>query len=411
MSSRKGSAIAAAAAAAIGLSVLLAPAANAANPTIVVWADISKVDGIKAIAANYTAADVQVVNKANLKDSVDALKDAAGAPDIVVSAHDWIGGQSSNGIIVKLSVPAQTKAQFPPAVYNAFNYGGDQYGVPLSVENIAWVQNAAIMGKKCPTTLAGALATIAAYEKKTHKKLAEKISVPGNDPYHFFPLASGLGAFVFGTNDDGSLNPKSVGFDNPTFLKNVKKFLPVWQKTHLFSNFAGKGAGSGNWDPNNNYATGKAAVIFTGPWYSTQIDALKIKSVYCSFPSIVKGIVSRPFSGVQGLTVTKFADAHGVDAAAKAFVNFATTAANDTLYAKIANVLPANKAAKAPNKTLQGFANAGAVSIPMPNIPQMNSVWGFMSQGWAKSLAKTNPTNPVQAWKDATQNIRDAIKG
>jgi arabinogalactan oligomer/maltooligosaccharide transport system substrate-binding protein len=140
-------------------------------------------------------------------------------------------------------------------------------------------------------------------------------------------------------------------------------------------------------------------------------DTKGLKLTFCPFPTIVPGIKSVPFSGVQGLMITKFASAHGVEAQTKSFLNFVAGAAQQTKYATAAMAIPANKAAKAPTATLNGFKGAGIYAVPMPNIPQMNSVWDQLSSGWSKSLAKQNPSNPKTAWSDAASNVRDAVKG
>ena len=114
-----------------------------------------------------------------------------------------------------------------------------------------------------------------AYEKKSGVTLTEKISVPGNDPYHFYPVFSALGGFVFGRSANGALDPNKVGLDNKTFLANVAKYAPVWQKNGLFSNYAGKGAGAGGFDLKGNFQTGKSAVLWTGPWNAGKVFSLR----------------------------------------------------------------------------------------------------------------------------------------
>lgn len=413
----QGKLLAAGLVSALAIGTAAVPPAQAAEP-ILVWADLTKVNGLKQLAADFKKANpsvtINVVNKNGLKDALEKLTEPAGSPDIVIGAHDWIGNLSANQQIVRISVTPAVKAAFADDTLKAFSYGGKQYGMPMSVENISWIQNSAIMGTKCPATLNAALATIAAYEKK-NGKLVEKISVPGADPYHFYPVFSGLGGYVFGRTASGALDPNKVGLDNAKFLTNVAKYAPIWQKNGLFSNYAGKGAGAGGFDLKGNFQTGKSAVLWTGPWNAAKVFSLRdtkgLKLTFCPFPEIVPGIRSVPFSGVQGLMITKFAAAHGNEAQAKSFLNFVAGAAQQTKYAAAALVIPANKTAKAPTSTLNGFKVAGIYAVPMPNIPQMNSVWDQLGSGWSKSLAKLNPSNPKTAWSDAADNVRDAVKG
>jgi maltose-binding protein MalE len=414
----QGKLLAAGLVSALAIGTAAVPPASAAS-SILVWADGAKVTGLKKLAADFKKANpsvtINVVNKTDSKAALEKLTEPTGSPDIVIGAHDWIGNLSANSQIVKISVSPAVKASFATDTLKAFSYNGNQYGMPMSVENLAWIQNAKIMGNTCPATLAAALKTIAAYEAKSGVTLTEKISVPGADPYHFYPVFSGLGGYVFGRSANGALDPNKVGLDNAKFLTNVAKYAPIWQKNGLFTNYAGKGAGAGGFDLKGNFQTGKSAVLWTGPWNAAKVFSLRdvkgMKLVFCPFPSIVPGIKSVPFSGVQGLMITKFANAHGVEAQAKSFLNFVAGAAQQTKYAAAAMAIPANKSAKAPTATLNGFKNAGIYAVPMPNIPQMNSVWDQLSSGWSKSLAKQNPSDPKTAWSDAADNVRDAVKG
>jgi maltose-binding protein MalE len=291
----------------------------------------------------------------------------------------------------------------------------------MSVENIGWVQNTAIMGTTCPKTLDAALSKINAYNVKASaaKKLKQIIAVPGGDQYHHYPLISGLGGYNFGTKLNGSLDKNKVGLDNDLFMKNVAKFA-VWQKSKIFGNYDGQGFGL-----TTNYGKGLAAATFTGPWSTNDIVALSkrasnpIKSIVCPFPTFVSGIVVRPFSGVQGLMMTKWAgqSGHASVSAAQAFINYAGSVANQNTYAKYAGVIPANKGAKASGLTtahnvlLAGFKAAGTVATPMPNLPEAGAMWGAMGTALSKSLAKINPTKPATAWRQAAENLRDAVNG
>ncbi len=95
-----------------------------------------------------------------------------------------------------------------------------------------------------------------------------------------------------------------------------------------------------------------------------------------------------PFLGVQGLMVTKFAADHGVDSFAKDLVGnymmqpdaqLALAAANDRF--------PANSVAgaKVADKDVKAFGAASVGGVPMPNIPQMASVWGDLGSAWVRS--------------------------
>ena len=45
----------------------------------------------------------------------------------------------------------------------------------------------------------------------------------------------------------------------------------------------------------------------------------------------------------------------------------------------------------------------------MPNIPQMNSVWGDLGQAWVKSTKGAGATRATVAFKAAARAIADKI--
>jgi arabinogalactan oligomer/maltooligosaccharide transport system substrate-binding protein len=56
-----------------------------------------------------------------------------------------------------------------------------------------------------------------------------------------------------------------------------------------------------------------------------------------------------------------------------------------------------------------GIASKGGV--PMPNIPEMNSVWGDLGDAWVKSTKGAGATPAKVAFKTAAKNIRVKIAG
>lgn len=403
MSVRKARVAAIASALALGVSAMLAPTAGAATKTIIVWAGSDKAPGVIAAVKGYKAVTVKVVvhDEGKIRDDLKTVA-AKDAPDVIVGTHDWVGELSSNGSIIKLSLPAPVKAQFPASTVDAFSYNGSLYGLPISVESIAFLQNIAMVGDKCFPTLDAFLAKAA-----TVTGLTTPIQV-GNDAYHLYPMMSGLGGYVFGKKANGALDAGNIGLDTQALLKN-SSIIDGWQASGLFQNYLG------NYDGLTGlYGTGKAAAWMTGPWNTGAVKDMDskngIKTKFCTFPAVVAGIKAVPFSGVKGLMVTKFAAEHGVAAQAKTFVStFMSTVKSQNTYAKVVQANPANKAAKNPDPVLSGFGVTAATAVPMPNIPEMASVWGAMSDAWAKSLKKTDPTKAKTAFLQAASNIREAI--
>ena len=125
-------------------------------------------------------------------------------------------------------------------------------------------------------------------------------------------------------------------------------------------------------------------------------------------PKIAKPAV--PFLGVQGFMVTKFANDHGVGGAATDLVtNFIATASAQTQLAAANGRPPANVQAKSSDPVLREFSAASKGGVPMPNIPQMASVWNDLGQAWVKSMNGAGATKAAVAFKAAARAIADKI--
>ena len=72
---------------------------------------------------------------------------------------------------------------------------------------------------------------------------------------------------------------------------------------------------------------------------------------------------------------------------------------------------PANSRAAAEYKaTIESkFGRAGLGGIPVPNLPQMSSVWTDLGLAWTKSTLGVGATRAQVAFKNAAKIIREKI--
>jgi arabinogalactan oligomer/maltooligosaccharide transport system substrate-binding protein len=101
---------------------------------------------------------------------------------------------------------------------------------------------------------------------------------------------------------------------------------------------------------------------------------------------------------------------HGVDAAAKDLVtNFFAGPSAQTQLAAANSRPPANTKAHATNPVLAQFSAASKGGVPMPNIPQMNSVWSDLGQAWVRSTKGAGAMSAAKSFKAAARSIADKI--
>jgi arabinogalactan oligomer/maltooligosaccharide transport system substrate-binding protein len=376
--------------------------------TVVVWTDANRLPAVTKIAnawASANGAAVKVVSKdfGSIRSSLGTVA-AADAPDVVLAAHDWTGELAANGLVQPLFPSASIKAQFPKYTLDAFSYGTavkKLYGIPVQVENIGLLVNTKLV-PKLPKTFAQLESTALALKKKNH--LAFGICVQqgsGGDAYHMYPFFAGLGGYVFGTNKAGNLDPSDIGLANPTFLKNAR-LIDKWNKEGLINSKTDYST------CNNAFQKSQAPFWLTGPWAVSDIEKAGVKFRVIQVPAIAKASV--PFLGVNGLMVTKYASAHGTDAAAKDLVvNFFSTPSAQTELAAAGGRAPANTKAKAPDPVLAQFGAASKGGVPMPNIPQMASVWNDLGQAWVRSTKGTGAMPAARSFKGAARAIAAKI--
>ncbi len=384
-------------------------AAVAAGPTITIWVDSPQKPAIDASAATWSAGKgvtvtVLVHAFGGIRDDLKTVK-PENAPDVIIGPHDWVGDLASNGLIEPLYPKSTTAAQFPKYALDAFSYGTavkKLYGAPYGLENVGLIVNTGLV--KIPKTFKQLETEALAFKKKAAGNLA--IAVPqgsGGDAYHMYPFFSGLGGYVFGRNSIGNLDPSNIGVANKKFLVNAK-LIDKWNTEGLINSKVDYNTAK------NAFLKGQAAFWITGPWESDTLKQSGLKFAIMQMPKIVYPAV--PFLGVQGMMVTKYATDHGVDALAKDFVsNYMMTPAAQLALANANGRAPANTVAakQYSDPVLAAFGRAGVGAVPMPNIPQMGSVWTDLGQAWVKSTQGAGATHARTAFATAARSIADKI--
>jgi arabinogalactan oligomer/maltooligosaccharide transport system substrate-binding protein len=383
--------------------------AVAAGPTITIWADQDRKTAVTQLAnawATARGASVNVVvhDFGKIRDDLGTVA-AADAPDVIMGAHDWTGQLAANGLVQPIVLSAATKAQFPAYTTNAFSYGTavkKLYGVPTQVENIGLVVNTALV--KVPTTFAMLEKEALAFKKKKAGNLAIAVQQGTNgDAYHMYPFFSGLGGYVFGVNKAGNLDPSDIGVASKAFLRNAK-LVDKWNKEGLINSKVDSSTAQ------NAFLKKQAAFWITGPWNSDTLKTSGLKFKIIQMPKIA--FPSVPFLGVQGFLVTKYAATHGVQSLAQDFVaNYISTPSAQAALANASGRWPANSKAGASfsDPVLAQFGKAGKGGVPMPNIPQMGSVWTDLGQAWVRSTKGAGAAKAAASFTAAARAIADKI--
>jgi maltose-binding protein MalE len=398
--------------AAVAVSLLVvAPGAPAAREragatTLRIWTDKDRRADVERIANAWAASrgvTVVVVEKGfgDIRDGLKTVQPES-APDVVIGAHDWTGQLAADGSVVTINPKKAVLKQFPKYTLDAFSYGGKLYGAPVAIENIGLVVNTGVA--HAPKNFADLEKQALAFKAKGADNLAIAVpQAPAGDSYHMYPFFSGLGGFVFGRTKSGGLSPQKIGVANKTFLKNAG-VIDKWNREGLINSKV-------NYDvAKNAFLKGHAAFWITGPWEADTLRASGLGFRIVQVPKLKYRSV--PFLGVQGFMVTRFAAGHDVGSLAKDLVgSYMMSASSQQALAAANNRFPANTAAgkQVNDGVLKQFGAAGKGGVPMPNIPQMSSVWEELGGAWLKATKGSGATPARTAFATAAKNIATKI--
>lgn len=374
--------------------------------TIVIWVDNVQKPAVDRITSAWGASrgvnvDVRVHDFGTIRDDLKKVQ-PENAPDAIVAAHDWTGDLAANGLVLRLSPRKTVRAQFPGYSLSAFSYRGVLYGAPFALENAALVVNTRLA--RVPRNFNDLYQQALRFKARGGGRIA--LAIPqgaGGDAYHMYPFFSGLCGYVFGKTKNGGLNPRNVGVDNPKFIRNATR-IDTWNRRGFINSRIDYG------NAKDSFLKGRAAFWVTGPW---EISSLKESGLRVRVVAIPRGLPCQPvpFLGVQGLMVTKFANTHGVANLTKSLVTTMMGSSQQQSLAGANQRFPANRAAgrRVRDTFIRQFGAAGAGGVPMPNIPEMGSVWSELGGAWVKATRGSGATKARNAFRTAARNIRAKI--
>ena len=383
--------------------------AQAATPELRIWVDNVQKPAIDRIADQWgrtrgVTVTAVVKDFGKIRDDLKTVR-PEDAPDVIVGPHDWVGELAANGLVVPLSPSRTARRAFPAYALDAFSYGTSVkrlYGIPFALENVGLVVNTRLV--QLPRSFAHFEQQALRFKRRAAGNLA--VAVPqgaGGDAYHMYPFFSGLCGYVFGKTRSGTLNPRNIGLSNATFLRN-SSVIDRWNRNGFINSRIDYGAAK------DAFLKGKAGYWITGPW---ETNALKESNIPYQIVQVPRNrCASVPFLGVQGYMVTRFAATHGLASAARDLVaSFMTRASTQIALAGANGRDPANRTAgrSVRDSTLLQFGRAGRGGVPMPNIPQMGSVWTDFGAAWVKSTRGAGATRARAAFTTAARNIRNKI--
>ncbi len=322
--------------------------------------------------------------------------DPVNAPDMYFYAHDVLGSFVTMDLLAPLTdlVDASLWKDHLPMTVQAGQIGGTQYLLPVYFETLILLYNKNLWKGEIP----GTTEELYAYMKENTDAAAGTYALVNQhtNAYNVSPFVNGFGGFII--NADGK-----PGFNDP-------KTIAAAEYNRKF------GALQADGDYNTVttlFNEGKAAGIIGGPWLVSGIEAAGISYGVASLSDIKlpNGNGLAPFSGVQGVGVLKTALKDKKDAVAKVLTAMAAPEVGVALAKKSgcapANNLSYNDAEVSANPIISAIQKTAATAQPMPNIPEMGSMWG-PAEAMFTAINK-NGVDPAKAGADAQAAAEQAI--
>ena len=357
-----------------------APTTTTAAPTttttegpaleLVVWADENRAGVMEQVAPAFedaTGVDVviQIVDFGEIRGQVQTAGPAGEGPDIFIGAGDWSGELASNGVAAPIDLGGRD-SEFNQVALDGFSFDGSLYALPYATEAIAMYYNADLVAE-APTTWAELTAACDALTDITNC-----VGIPGGgdggDAYHMYPFLTAAGGNIFAYDD-------ATGWDGTTVLIDSAESLAGIEV--LEAQVAAGYIGSTNYDgAKNQFLEGTQPFWITGPWELGNLADADVNWSVATIPTI-NGNAPAPFVGAQGFYLSAFSENTVI---AQTFL-FDFLATQDTMQA-LFDADPRTPAhlptleANADDAAQAVFAASAANGFPLPNIPEMGSVWG-----------------------------------
>ena len=372
--------------------------AVAQGDTLTIWADSERAELLTELGQEYaeeTGVEI-VVREIGLPEARDELLNfgpAGEGPDILIQPHDNIGLLVENGAIVPIDLPPELEDAFNPAALNLFTYEGQLWGLPYNVENLAFVRNVELV-PEAPETWQEVMEISRELQESGAADYGFLLQT--NDVYHTYPIISAFGGYIFGQDALGAYDITDIGLASEGGLAAGEWLAQMYNEGLMVPN-ADNDVIFELWE------AGDVAMFVTGPWFSERIDeTAPAEYALSSMPGVEGGVEhGTPFVGGQGFLVSAFSE-NQLLAEEFLFDFVATEEIMETLTSRI----PAFADVESADPNIPDFVDAGFNAVPMPQIPEMNSVWGAANDAL---VLISQGSDPVESLTTAAEQIVIAI--
>jgi arabinogalactan oligomer/maltooligosaccharide transport system substrate-binding protein len=328
--------------------------------------------------------------------------------DVFNAAHDHVGTMNTSGLIYDNYYADEYKERFMESAISAVSAKDDDgelktYGFPLNIEGVALFYNKDLldeMGLEPAKTMDELIEQSKAFMGKNPGSYGFMIE-PGNF-YKIHAFLGGYGDYIFG---EDNTNPSDIGLNNEGGLKAADlmkrirdEILPMKKEDITYDVM------------NSFFNEGKLLYNMEGPWAVKGYQEAGVNFGIKTMPTLDNGEVPTTFTGTKAYYVNAYSK---YPQAATLLAKFATS--DEMLLKRYeltgelppSNALLENETVKA-DEFNYAFLQQAQYSIPMPNISEMQTVWGAMDVSF--TAIWNNGADPKEALDKGVQQIKEAIE-
>lgn len=318
--------------------------------------------------------------------------------DVFAAPHDHLGEMVAGGLVNENYWPDEYKKDYMDAAIKGTTYDGTLYGYPTAIETYALFYNKDLV-KEVPKTWDDLIAQSKAFTDKKANKYGFMMEV--NNFYFVYSLVGGYGGYVFGKDNT---DPNDIGLNNEGAVKAAQLLQRIHNEILPLKNE------DITYDVKQSlFNEGKLMFNMDGPWAVDGHRKAGVNFGIAPLPVLDNGQHPTSFSGIRALYVnayTKYPNA------AALLAKFATSDEMLLKLYEMSGMLPPKTALLENdeiknNEVAAGFLEQAKYAVPMPNIPQMPSVWDPMKAAF--STIWNDNTDAKKALDSAVQQIKDAI--
>lgn len=382
-----------------------------ATERLVVWEDVGRASTISSAVKDFEKiydCDVDVLEKP-MYHQVELLEKQGPkgeGPDVVVLASDMVGVAKDKNLISQIHFMQVENSQYLPNSIASVTFDGELYSVPKTIETLILFYNKDLL-KEPPSTLE----EYVDLSKKLRKKGKYGLLAKWELFYTTYALMHGYGAYIFRTDNDGTINLNSYVLDTDGAVESLKVLRKMSKADLVYDCLSGVDGYNRMYEL---FSSKKAIAVINGPWAIEDYLKAGINFGITTLPTLPNGNPMAGFLGIKGYSISKWSTHKDL---AEDFLRFINEHKYALLRYKESRQVPPiisvlQDPSLANDELIQVIAQQSVHAVNMPSIPEMSYVWSVMDKAIWKVIHAGLPIDHIleDARKDIESYIQTRIK-